>query len=396
MKPNGSWKLLLIAYAAFVLFSMPAGALNVAWLSVQHEFELPLSALGLLLTAMAVGRLIISFYIGQILKRITVGTVLLLAGMLNATGYVGFALAPSWPWFIVAGAVVGVGGAFLANGLILFVAANYSASRMSWLHASFGVGVTIGPFLMTTIMVDWTLSWRVGYLVMAIGVALMAVLFFVTRPEWAMGPSSKQNAQDTPRMLTTLRLPIVWLIMLMLFVSAGVEVSTGQLTNSLFVSGHNLDPKMVGTWISLYWMGLTIGRIISGTISDRVDHGLLMRLSILGAITGAVLITTNVTPIISAAGLILMGFALGPLAPTLYSDTVKRVGTKHAPATIGFQNVGGGLGLSAAPAIGGVLAEAIGLEAIGPYLIVLAFTCLLIHELILGWERQQKLVPKPV
>jgi predicted MFS family arabinose efflux permease len=139
-----------------------------------------------------------------------------------------------------------------------------------------------------------------------------------------------------------------------------------------------------------------VGRIISGTISDRVNHALLLRLNIVGAIIGAVFITANFNPIASAAGQVLVGFTLGPLAPTLYSDTVRRVGTTHAPATIGFQNVGAGLGMAAAPAIGGILAEAIGLEMIGPYIIALACTALFIHELIIGWERRHRLAPQPV
>jgi len=197
-------------------------------------------------------------------------------------------------------------------------------------------------------------------------------------------------------MQDTLRLPIVWLGMAMLFFSAGVEISTGQLTNSLFVTGRHLDPKMVGTWISLYWLGLTVGRIVNGTISDRVSHALLLRVNIAGAIIGTGFIAANFSPVASAAGLVLTGFALGPLAPTLYSDTVKRVGARHAPATIGFQNVGAGFGLSIAPAIGGILAEAIGLEVIGPYLITLASISLFIHELILAWERRHDLAQQPV
>jgi MFS family permease len=123
---------------------------------------------------------------------------------------------------------------------------------------------------------------------------------------------------------------------------------------------------------------------------------MLLRLNIAGAITGAIFITANFSPATSAAGLMLMGFTLGPLAPTLYSDTIKRVGSGHGPATIGFQNVGAGLGMAAAPAIGGILAEAVGLEFIGPYLIALACTALFIHEVILAWERQHKLVQQPV
>ena len=307
-------------------------------------------------------------------------------------GFIGFVLTPSWPWLIVAGSIVGIGGSFLANGLIIFVASNYSASRMNWLHASFGVGVTIGPFLMTTILIDWGLSWRVGYFVMAIGVALMALIFFLTRDEWIIGASSKETARVAPSVRTTLRLPIVWLGIAMLFFSAGTEVSTGQLSNSLFVSGRDLAPKMVGTWISLYWLGLTVSRIISGTISDRISHALLMRTSIVGAIIGGVLIAAAISPVVSAFGLVMMGFMLGPLAPTLYSDTVKRVGTHHAPTTIGFQNFGAGLGMAASPAIGSILAEAIGLEVIAPYLIALACVTLFVHELMLAWERQRKLV----
>ncbi len=385
--------LIFIAYMGFIAVAISGGALNVAWLYIQNEFELPLSSIGILLAFPAIARLIVSFYSGVLIKRFGVGNVLFGGSLLTFLGMIGFVLTPSWALLVVASIIIGLGNSGLINGLNTFVASNYASSRMNWLHASFGLGATMGPILITIVVLDLNLSWRAGYVVIAGVTVGFGSLILLTLKHWSL-PSSDRSEKSKNTPLSTSnegggKMLIVWLGILIMVLSAGIETSTGQLSNSLFVDGRGYDPRMVATWISLYWLSFTMGRFITGLVIDRIDHNLFLRVSMVFAIMGASLIWLNPSPTLSFAGLALMGFAMAPIAPTIMGDTPRRVGIERAPNMIGYQSTGAGIGIAFFPALAGILAEYISLEMIGLFLIVLTVAMFIVHELLNYEERHE-------
>lgn len=397
-EPTTSRRLLILSYLGFITIAIPAGALNVAWLYIEADFDLTLGALGVLLTTRSIAPLFVSFNNGAIIARIGIGQFLLLGYIIVAAGLLGFALAPSWNLLLVAGILGGFGGSAIINGLNTFVASNYSSSRVNWLHASFGLGTTIGPLLVVTTVIDMELAWQWSYAIMAIAPIVMAIMVFATCSKWTllsdMSNLQKQKAKPLGSMRQTLRRPIVWLGVAVFFFATSNELSAGQLTNSLFVEGRGYDAKMVGTWISIYWLTFTVGRLFSGVIVDRVDHSVFLRINMIGTLLGAALMWLNLGQPWSLAGLMIMGFTMAPVAPTLFSDTPKRVGPEQAPHAIGLQSLGANLGLALPPALAGVLAEAIGMEVIGLFIVVVAVITIILFEFLLAYERHTTTIKK--
>jgi len=374
--------LIYIAYAGFIVVAISGGALNIAWLYIQDEFALRLSDIGVLLALPSIVRLIVSFYSGRIIKWLGVGKSLLIGCLLVMFGMIGFVIAPSWIMLVIASMVLGLGNSGLINGLNIFVASNYASSRMNWLHASFGFGGTIGPILITVIVLDLGLSWRVGYAVMAFMVVLLGLFVMMTWREWHLPTTESSDKVKTVQTKGVLQSPVVWLGIGIMALSAGIETSTGQLSNSLFVDGRGFDPRTVATWISLYWLSFTAGRFVTGLVIDRVSHNLYLRVNMFFAIIGASLIWLNPSPILNFIGLAIMGFAMAPVAPTIVGDTPRRVGVNRAPNIIGYQSTGAGLGIAFFPALAGVLGDVISIEIIGLFLIVLTITQFIAHELL--------------
>lgn len=388
--------LIFIAYAGFIAVAISGGALNVAWLFIQNEFELPLSAVGLLLSLPAIARLIISFYSGRLITRFGVGYVLLIGSLLVVIGMIGFAFTPTWNFLVFASIVMGIGNSGIINGLNTFVASNYASSRMNWLHASFGLGATLGPILISLIVLDLNLSWRVGYGVMALLTAMFALVILMSLKYWLL-PTVDRKEKPKATSPTTEMGPsssgvVVWLGVALMVVSAGIETTTGQLSNNLFVDGRGYDPRIVATWISVYWFSFTLGRFLSGVIIDRIDHNRFLRLTILISIVGASLIWLKPSPELSFFGLAVIGFAMAPLAPTIMGDTPRRVGINRAPNMIGYQSTGAGLGIAILPSLAGVLADVIDLEVIGFFLVVLTIVMFIFHEVMIFQEAMDERV----
>jgi len=386
--------ILLIAFFGFVIVGLPAGTMNVVWRYIQSDLNLTFSALGTLLIITSVGGLIVSSYSGSIIARLGIARFLLLGAILCLVGYGGFVLATSWHWLIASGVLMGFGVSALINAFNTFVATNFRSSHVNWLHASFGIGSMMGPIIVTLLVIDRKLPWQSAYVVIVVAFATLIVLILLTRQAWTVPDETQQPVGSKNRPVTmreTLRLSTVWIAIGVFFFSTGTEISTSQLTNTLFVDGRGYDAKMVSTWIGAFWLCFTASRLLTGFFIDRVNYRIFLRFCMLGAMAGGVLIALNVTSDVSFAGFLIMGISIAPLAPTLFSNIPQQVGMNHAPNAIGFLNTGASLGLALPPAFASRLSEIVGLEFIPPFLITMMLITFILHEgLLYNLQRKAK------
>jgi fucose permease len=374
-RPIAGIGLILLAYIAFISLGLPDGLLGVAWPSIRTEFQRPLDSLGLLLLSSTTGYLTSSFFSGRIMSRLGVGRLLAASCFATGIALLGYTVAPSW-WIIVAlGLLAGAGAGAIDAGLNTYVAANYGEGLMQWLHASFGLGVTLGPIIMTAGINNFN-TWRMGYIVVGTAQIILATCFFLTASSWkrpvteAAETESEQRLTDYKTSLRhTLRQPTVWLSLLLFFLYTGAEVTLGQWTYSLLTEGRGISPEVAGLWAGSYWGTFTIGRIVAGLYSRRVKADFLLRICILAALFGAVLVAWNPVEWVGLLGIAIVGFAVAPIFPALVSGTEARVGAAHAANTIGMQISAAGLGVAVIPGLAGVLARVYTLEIIPFYLI---------------------------
>jgi fucose permease len=376
--------LVVIAYSSFIGLGLTGAMLGVAWPSMRETFALPLDRVGILLVTGMIGGLLASSCSGPLISRIGVGRFLLVSAILSAVGLLGYGLAPSWWAIVLLGLATGLGGGSADAGLNTYFATNHSTKLMNWLHACFGIGATLGPITMQ-LSLSVGQSWRWGYVAAGLLQGLFAICYWLTLDRWALkeSPDAGPGAQlQGVSAVDTLRLPLVWAGVALFFLFTGVENTTGQWTYSLLTEARSVAPDVAGFWASAYWGSLTAGRILLGFVTDRLGIERSLRLAMLGVVGAAALIWWNGADFLGFLGLALMGFAVSPLFPLSVSATPKRIGAEHAANAIGFQIALGGLGFSLMPALGGVLAENLGLEAIGPFLLVASVVMFLLHEIV--------------
>jgi fucose permease len=179
---------------------------------------------------------------------------------------------------------------------------------------------------------------------------------------------------------STLRLPVVWLSIAIFFVYTGLEAAAGTWAYSLFTESRAITMMMAGTWVSVYWGSLTVGRIASGFVGYFVPVDRLLRYCIISLALGAALVWMNLTNSLSFLGLGLMGLSSAPIFPSLIAATPGRLGDAHTANGVGFQIAAAVLGQSLLPSFVGVLAGRFGLEIVGPALLVAALSLLGLYE----------------
>jgi len=368
--------LVLLVFVAFIALGMPDSLSGVGWPSMRADFGLPLDALGMLFVTATAGYLTSSFFNGKLIARMGVGGLLAASCALTGLALLGYTLVPAWWMFVLLGVASGLGAGAIAAGLNTYVAANFGEGLMQWLHASYGVGVTLGPFIMTAAL-NYFNAWRLGYRSVAGVQFILAAAFLVSLPLWHR--DEKQAASEDAKKLTdyrtplldTLKRPAVWMSALMFFLYTGGEASLGAWTYSLLTESRGVAAGLAGVVTGSYWGMFTVGRILAGLVARRTSGHVLITGGLLGALLGLGLLWWNPSGTASVIGVALTGFSIAPIFPALVSGTSQRVGARYSANTIGIQLSGAGLGAAVVAAAAGALARRISLEAVPVFLFTL-------------------------
>ena len=254
-------------------------------------------------------------------------------------GLTGFGLAPDWHMLIAAGFLLGVGQGILDASINLHFANHFSARMMNWLHASFSVGTTLGPFMMQLAGTGGA-AWRFVWLGIALLQLLITLAVGLSRKKWSVSRHSTDESAGSERgaaMLATLRQPTVLTGMALFFVFVAIEAAAGSWSFTLFSETRQADSGLAAGWVGLYWGCFAIGRILYGSVAHRIPHNAGVRALILAVLLGALMFSMKDQVIVSVAGLLLIGFAQAPVFPLLITATPQRMGAGHATNAIGFQ-----------------------------------------------------------
>lgn len=381
--------LIYIAYITFIVVGASSGLLNIAWTYMKETFNVSLDSLGTLLTAGTVGGVGAALLSGTLIGRFSIGRFLLTGAIIATIGLVGYAVAPSWILLLLIVIFATFGKGSLDAGFNNFVSANYGPSEMNWLHACWGLGLTIAPGIVTFIVVTQGQVWQVSYLVMASLMGILALVIGLLLPNWKLVDKEAMPGEKTKPAASlneTIRRPIVLMSLLLFFIYGGVEIGTGQLANTLLVESRNISQETSSTWISTYWGTFTLGRMLIGLLALRIGDKLLINISMGLSLLGAILLVSNLHEITSFLGLLLLGFGLAAIFPLLMSQTPGRVGLRYSPQTIGFQVGFASFGGAAVPGLTAVLAQHMGLEIIGVVILACAILQIVMYRLILWRE----------
>jgi fucose permease len=368
--------LLALAFVAFISLGLPDGLLGVAWPSMRRSFGLPLDALGSLFISTTGGYVTSSFMSGALLRRMRLGTLLALSCAATALAMIVYSVAGHWAVIVAFGVLAGLGAGAIDSALNTFAAHSYSARTVNLLHAFYGFGTTIGPALMTAVLLA-NAGWERGYLVVGIAQLVLAAGFVASRRLWPAESGHGDVHGARASIMETLRLPATVLSAVVFILYCGLEAASGAWQFTLLHEGHGVDTASAGVAVSAFWASLMAARIVFGLVqvAGPVARWLAACMSVcLLAAVGLSFVSYSVAGIATSA---VIGFACGPIFPWLIAATPQRLGARHGANAIGVQIASAAIGLTLAPTLIGVLGDHEGVTAIPWGLAVLAALLLL-------------------
>lgn len=377
---------LLIIYLAFISLGLPDSLLGSAWPVIWPEIGSSVGAAGLISMIVAAGTIVSSLASGRMIRLLGTGNITFLSCLLTAVCLSGFSLAPSLAWFIILAIPLGLGAGAVDAALNHYVAEHYEAHHMNWLHCFWGVGATMGPFIMAA-SISGQHSWRGGYAAVAgIQFSLVAVLL-LTLPLWKRmavtrsTPDSLNNkpidGADEVLAIKLLRLKGVKPTLIAFLFYCGVEMTVGLWGASYLVGTRKVSAEVAAGWVSLYYAGITFGRLITGFITLKVSNLLLIRYGQIVTIIGGIVLLLPLPSGFAAGGLVFIGLGLAPIYPGLLHETPSRFGKGNAARLMGYQMAVAYTGTTFLPPLFGLLAAKTGMSSF-PGVVLLLLVLMLI------------------
>lgn len=354
--------LVVISFLAFISLGLPDGLLGAAWPSISHQLNISLDSLGILLIGFVTGYLSTSITSGKILTKISLGLLLTCSCILTGLSLFIFAFSNFWWLTIIASFFLGAGGGAIDTSINTFAASKFSASVVNWLHAFYGIGATLGPFIITMMLTNGK-QWYHSYLLVGFIQLFLAAIFLLTIKYWKIS-SSEEDISPKVSNTSALKKPLVWVSIILFFLYTGLEIGVGQWIYTLLTQSRSIAVEQAGFWTGIYWGSLTVGRIIFGFVLTKVKVHHVVVGALTGVVMGTLLLLSNQHTFITLAGIIVIGFSNAPVFPCLISMTPARVGKKHAASIIGFQISAAMIGGAFLPAFAGLLSGYFGWEII--------------------------------
>ena len=383
--------LLIVIYVVFISLGLPDSLFGVSWPVVHTEFGIAESFASVYSVIISVCTGGVSFISGWLIRKFGTGKVTLFSIFLTAIGLVGISLAPNIVVMIICSVILGYGAGAIDTGLNNFVSLHYKAQHMNWLHACWGAGVTISPLIMSVFLTGETNSWRNGYRVIALLQVSIGIVIALTLGKWKIVKedfSQKESSGQQKSFFEILKIKGVLTGILSQGLYCSMEFLIGTWGASYLVNVHSLMPDIAAKWISLYFGGIMVGRIISGFISMKATDNMMIRGGIVVSCMGMILLSLPLGEF-SFLGLLLIGVGFGPIFPSVLHSVPDRFGKEYSADITGF-HMGGAYGIGfGVQLIFGFVATATTFKITTFVLLALVVALFIVNELTISLTRKK-------
>jgi fucose permease len=360
----------VLSCLTYLAVALPGSTLGLIWPSMRVTLHEPVGALGIVLLVGVIASAASSAVTGRILSRMPAGPLVAAGAAAVGVALAAEAAAPAL-WVVAIGsAVFSLGFGAIDSALNCYAAGHFGARDINWMHASYGLGATAGPLLVTALLGSGV-SWRWAFGTMAIVLAAVAAILASARRRWEepeRGREAERGQEARPLPGRERRWGRVLAGLTFTAVEAGIESAAGIWGYLFLTSGKGLPDVVAGIAVSAYWAMMFVGRVALGPVAERAGASRVLAVAVAGVPGGALLMTVPGPAFVAVAGMMLLGLAAAPVFPLLTLTTADRIGDGSAPV-VGLQVAASAVGSAALPSGIGLAIGAVSARALGPSLL---------------------------
>ena len=379
--------LLAVIYACFISLGLPDSLLGSAWPSMYGGLGVPVSYSGIIFFIISAGTVISSLQSDRLTRRLGAGRVTAVSVGMTAAALFGFSVSGSFRMLCLWAIPYGLGAGSVDAALNNYVALHFASRHMSWLHCMWGLGASIGPYIMGAALSRGA-GWPMGYRIIgALQLGLTVIIVF-SLPLWtakadAGADGSGSAAPEALTLRQIVRIPGVKAVMVTFFSYCALEQTTGLWASSYLVLHKGVAPETAAGFASLFFIGITIGRALGGFLTLKFSDTQMVRMGQGIVAIGVAALLLPLGDSAALAGLILIGLGCAPIYPSVIHATPDHFGADKSQAIIGVQMASAYVGNCLMPPLFGLIANHITVSLFPLYLLAVLILMVLMHETLL-------------
>ena len=380
--------LLALIYIAFISLGLPDSLLGSAWPTMYPVFEVPVSFAGIISMIISLGTIFSSLQSDRLTHRFGPGKITAVSVAMTAAALVGFSVSSSF-WMLCLWAIpYGLGAGSVDAALNNYVAVHYASRHMSWLHCMWGLGASIGPYAMSFALINGQ-GWGMGYRYIALFQIVLTAILFISLPLWN-GQKVREGSNPSSAPLSLRQVVAISgakEIIAAFFCCCGLE-QTVTLWGSSYLSLHcGIDSERAAAFASLFLIGMTVGRALSGFLTFKFSDSQMIRLGQAVITAGVIALFIPLGKWQTLGGLLLIGLGCAPIYPCIIHSTPDHFGADKSQAVVGIQMASAYVGSLLMPPLFGLIANHITPALFPVYLLVILAVMVLSHEQLLKKSR---------
>ncbi len=377
--------LLAVINLSFISLGLPDALLGSAWPAMYPQFSVPVSYAGIISMIIAVGTIISSLQSDRLTRLLGAGKVTAISVAMTAAALFGFSISSEF-WMLCLWAIpYGLGAGSVDAALNNYVALHYTSRHMSWLHCMWGIGASVGPYIMGFALTSGA-GWPMGYRwISYLQIALTAILFF-SLPLWRKQKSADQASELSEDHVLSLKeifaIPGAKAVMTAFFCYCALEQTAGLWASSYLVLFKGISPETAAGFASLFYVGITVGRALNGFLTMKNSDAKLITLGECIIAVGLIALVMPLPEMFSLVGLILIGLGCAPIYPCTIHSTPATFGAQRSQAIIGVEMASAYVGTLVMPPLFGLIANHLSPGLFPLYLMVItAVMAIMYHRL---------------
>lgn len=377
--------LLIIIYLAFISLGLPDSLLGSAWPAMYQEFSVPVSYAGGISMIIAVGTIISSLQSDRLTRKFGTGKVTASSVLMTAAALFGFSISHSYAALCLWAIPYGLGAGSVDASLNNYVALHYASRHMSWLHCMWGVGASLGPYIMGYALTGER-GWNMGYRYIAVLQIVLTMILIFSLPLWKRQENNNTGLTDTEAeskplsLQEIIKVPGAKEIMITFFCYCALEQTAGLWASSYLVLHRGLPAETAAGFASLFFIGITAGRGVSGFLTIKLNDIQMIRLGQGFILVGIVFLLLPFGSGGALLGLILVGLGCAPIYPSIIHSTPEHFGADKSQAMIGVQMASAYVGTCLMPPIFGLIVNHISVSLFPVYLLAILVLMAGMHE----------------
>ncbi len=375
--------LLGIIYLSFISLGLPDAVLGAAWPSMYPEFGVPVSYAGAISMIIAFGTIVSSLQSDRLTRTFGTGVVTAVSVGITALALWGFSVSHGFLFLCLWAIPYGLGAGSVDASLNNYVALHYASKHMSWLHCMWGIGATLGPYMMGAALTGG-FTWNAGYRMISLLQILLTVVLVFSLSKWTkQSKGSEEN--DSPKALKLqeiFRIPGAKEIMVCFFCYCAIEQTAMLWASSYLNLAKGVEPKTAASFAGMFCIGITIGRGINGFIAMKLQDRQMIRMGQAIILLGVAAMFLPFGPVVSLIGFSLIGLGCAPIYPCIIHSTPAHFGAERSQAMIGVQMASAYVGNCLMPPLFGFLADHVSIGILPLYLLILLGLMAAMHEML--------------